>query len=1409
MRALAAASAIQSVDPSRHRRKVRNGRQRPQLERLEPRLLFAVAPLDGGPGDYAAWLSRGGLCNCPICSGAGLDEIPIVESTDGDPAASNPLSSLPQLHSNAGATAKLFLDFNGNYEATWGSWSNATTPVYDQDGDATTFSDGELASIYEIWARVAEDYAPFNIDVTTVDPGSRANQVVAHIAIGGNWSDWYGNSAGGVAYIGGFYNSAPNVGFVFEAALGNGHAKYVAEAASHEAGHLFGLQHQALWSGSTLVQSYNQGNADWAPIMGTGYYSVRTTFYNGATSFGPTVYQDDLAILANASNAFGYRADDFGSTLAAASALPAIGTSVNFSGLIGRYNDADVWSFTTGGGSLTMQLAGAAYGANLDAVLELWDSSSGVLLTAAPSNSLGASFSTTVGAGTFYLVARSLGDYGDMGQYTITGSLPPESSEPEIALSVSGAVLADGGTLSFGTTTPGAAVTRTVTVTNQGGAALTLTPLNAAALPAGFTLVSNLGATTLGAGQSTTFAIRLDAAALGSFSGAIQLLSDDADEATYDILLSGSVAAPEIGVALSGVDLTDGQAVSFGSTNIGQSVTRVFTVTNLGNSTLTLTALNPAALPSGFTLVSNLGSTSLAAGQSTQFSVRLDAAAFGSFGGTLQLLSNDADENPFDLALSGTVLAPEITLRLGGANVTDGQAIDFGNLAVGNPVTRTFTVINDGNDTLTLTAINPASLPAGFSLTANLGSTSLAAGQSTSFTIQFDAALAGSFSGNFALANSDSDENPFDLSLSGAAYAPASEITVSTGGQLLTAGGLVAFGSTVVGTSLERTFTIRNDGTAVLNLAAINPATLPAGFSLYQNLGSTALNPGESTTFILRLDAAAEGAFAGSLAVVSDDADESTFTIQVSGTVAAPTPVFKAIVDDGNAGSSTTGAWSVTTGMGKGHANDLRKATKGTGSKVATWTFNNLDAGQYQVFATWKIASINATNSPFTIYDNTISRGTTLVNQRLTPGDLSADSSLWKSLGVVTINSGKLVVKLTNKANNRVVADAIRIERVGAVSAPVPDIGVDIGGYDLTAGQNTVMFGSRDIGSPLSYPFTITNHGAASLQIAAIDPLSVPAGFSLVQNVGSTFLTPGDSTTFTLRLDATATGAYGGTIAIASNDADEGLFTFQVSGTVVDPNAPVLRILDDGAAGHTQSGGWKIVTGKGYANDIRTAAKGTGSVHSTWSFGSLPDGQYNVWATWKISSVYATNAPFSTYNGNQLVGTTLVNQRLTPTGLWDGSTHWQSLGVVTVNGGVLKVKLTNAANGTVVADAVRIEKIVAGAPAASLSRLAPASGPNLLAEDLGMWLGSTLASAAPTGIAPPRDHENPDSLPLPTGGTSSRDEPPTWTQHCPTLEEQLLVETLELLSLSRSALGDELPLALEVAADELSLAALG
>src|SRR4051812_41336100 len=69
-----------------------------------------------------------------------------------------PSLSVPPLSSRPGAAATLYLDFNGNVEPQWGSHTNVVTPPYDTDGNKSSFSNGEIAAIDEIWARVSEDY---------------------------------------------------------------------------------------------------------------------------------------------------------------------------------------------------------------------------------------------------------------------------------------------------------------------------------------------------------------------------------------------------------------------------------------------------------------------------------------------------------------------------------------------------------------------------------------------------------------------------------------------------------------------------------------------------------------------------------------------------------------------------------------------------------------------------------------------------------------------------------------------------------------------------------------------------------------------------------------------------------------------------------------------------------------------------------------------------------------------------------------------------------------------------------------------------------------------------------------------------------------------------------------------------
>ena len=101
-------------------------------------------------------------------------------------------------------------------------------------------------------------------------------------------------------------------------------------------------------------------------------------------------------------------------------------------------------------------------------------------------------------------------------------------------------------------------------------------------------------------------------------------------------------------------EIYDGSScVYFNSTAVGSPVSKTLNITNTGAAVLTLDA-NPPSLPSGFSVVTMYDS-SLAPEESTQLVIQLDAVAEGFYDAYTSLGNNDADENPFDLYISGEV----------------------------------------------------------------------------------------------------------------------------------------------------------------------------------------------------------------------------------------------------------------------------------------------------------------------------------------------------------------------------------------------------------------------------------------------------------------------------------------------------------------------------------------------------------------------------------------------------------------------------------------------------------------------------------------------------------------------------------------------------------------------------------
>jgi Lamin Tail Domain/Abnormal spindle-like microcephaly-assoc'd, ASPM-SPD-2-Hydin len=222
--------------------------------------------------------------------------------------------------------------------------------------------------------------------------------------------------------------------------------------------------------------------------------------------------------------------------------------------------------------------------------------------------------------------------------------------------------LTDGGGIGFGNVAAGGNTSLTFTIRNIGTADLTdLTITRDGANAADFTVTTSPVAPVSGPDGSTTFVVRFAPLSAGAKSAALHLASNDTDEAVFDIQLSGTcfVNAPEIAVQQPvGSELVDGTAKkSFGTVKVGKSSTaKTFTIRNTGKANLTGLALTKAGKHAKDYIITAPAKTLLTPGTSTTFKVTFKPTAKGTRNAVIRLKSNDANENPFDISLTGAAV---------------------------------------------------------------------------------------------------------------------------------------------------------------------------------------------------------------------------------------------------------------------------------------------------------------------------------------------------------------------------------------------------------------------------------------------------------------------------------------------------------------------------------------------------------------------------------------------------------------------------------------------------------------------------------------------------------------------------------------------------------------------------------
>jgi hypothetical protein len=323
------------------------------------------------------------------------------------------------LQSRPSALAVIYLDLDGEKGPHQG-WG---------DFDAVAPPGMTPAYVRNIWSRVAEDFAPFNLNVTTdLQVFLSAPETARQRCIITPTNNAY-PGAGGVAWTQSFSTSGdiPCWCFYYD------NPKYAAEIISHEIGHTLGLCHDGRNSPSDdYYLGHGSNSVGWAPIMGAGYYQNLSQWSQGEY-LAANQTQDDLAIIA-ANGDVGLVNDDAGDTHAAAAILEVFANgTINSQGNISTRADADAFRFTTTGGMVALTISPVAAGPNLDVSASLHDSNGALIISNNPDLGIHATLSTALPAGEYTVHVDGTGrgnpladgytDYGSLGQYTITGTV--------------------------------------------------------------------------------------------------------------------------------------------------------------------------------------------------------------------------------------------------------------------------------------------------------------------------------------------------------------------------------------------------------------------------------------------------------------------------------------------------------------------------------------------------------------------------------------------------------------------------------------------------------------------------------------------------------------------------------------------------------------------------------------------------------------------------------------------------------------------------------------------------------------------------------------------------------------------------------------------------------------------------
>jgi hypothetical protein len=316
----------------------------------------------------------------------------------------------------------------------------------------------------------------------------------------------------------------------------------------------------------------------------------------------------------------------------------------------------------------------------------------------------------------------------------------------------------------------------------------------------------------------------------------------------------------------SGLLSMGASSLGFGTISSGSSKTLTINATNSGTASVTVSAASIST--SAFTLMSSLPVT-IAAGQSTTFSVQFTPPGSGTYNATLALTSNASDAL-VNIPLSGSGGS---TSSSPGQLTLNPTSQGFGSVTVGQQQSQTVTLTNSGGSNVD---ISQASISGtGFQLSGITAPLTLTPSQSTTFSVAFAPNATGAAAGTVTIV-SDGSNPTLTMSLSGTGLAA---------GDLSPNPSSLGFNTVTVGNNKSLSETVTNTGGTSVVISSV--AISGTGFTLSGITAPVTLAAGQGATFSVKFTPGSAGSASGSVTLTSN-ATNTTLAIPLSGTGANP-----------------------------------------------------------------------------------------------------------------------------------------------------------------------------------------------------------------------------------------------------------------------------------------------------------------------------------------------------------------------------------------------------------------------------------------------------------------------------------------------------------------------------------------